>query len=160
MGHTFTPEDKENLQKTGNMGRVVELVDKETGEIIPSYISIDRQTNEIDAIPVKDVPVTTRIGQTEFTEHEIAELVAGRPLPNKEIVLSEKRKFTATLQVNVERRGVEFVPKPKQNGQNRRQRNGQATGQAAATCQTNSGCTSGKRAKYHRTGRRTETESL
>ena len=131
MEHEFTPEDKANLQKTGNMGRVVELVDKETGEIIPSYISIDRQTNEIEAIPVKDVPVTTRIGQTEFTEHEIAELVAGRPLPNKEIILSEKRKFTATLQVNVERRGVEFVPKPKQNGQNRRQRNGQATGQTA-----------------------------
>lgn len=131
MEHEFIPEDKANLQKTGNMGRVVELVDKETGEIIPSYISIDRQTNEIEAIPVKDVPVTTRIGQTEFTEHEIAELVAGRALPNKEIVLSEKRKFTATLQVNVERRGVEFVPKPKQNGQNRRQRNGQATGQTA-----------------------------
>ncbi len=131
MEHEFTPEDKENLKKTGNMGRVVELVDKETGEIIPSYVSIDRQTNEIEAIPVKDVPVITRIGQTEFTEHEIAELVAGRALPNKEIVLSEKRKFTATLQVNVERRGVEFVPKPKQNGQNRRQRNGQATGQTA-----------------------------
>ncbi|WP_187117243.1 DUF4099 domain-containing protein [Parabacteroides bouchesdurhonensis] len=131
MEHEFTPEDKENLKKTGNMGRVVELVDKETGEIIPSYVSIDRQTNEIAVIPVKDVPVTTRIGQTEFTEHEIAELVAGRALPNKEIVLSEKRKFTATLQVNVERRGVEFVPKPKQNGQNRRQRNGQATGQTA-----------------------------
>ena len=131
MEHEFTPEDKANLQKTGNMGRVVELADKETGEIIPSYISIDRHTNEIEAIPVKDVPVTTRIGQTEFTEHEIAELVAGRPLPNKEIVLSEKRKFTATLQVNVERRGVEFVPKPKQNGQNRRQRNGQVTGQTA-----------------------------
>ena len=131
MEHEFTPEDKENLKKTGNMGRVVELVDKETGEITPSYVSIDRQTNEIEAIPVKDVPVTTRIGQTEFTEHEIAELVAGRALPNKEIVLSEKRKFTATLQVNVERRGVEFVPKPKQNGQNRRQRNGQATGQTA-----------------------------
>ena len=131
MEHEFTPEDKANLQKTGNMGRVIELVDKETGEIIPSYVSIDRQTNEIEANPVKDVPVTTRIGQTEFTEHEIAELVAGRALPNKEIVLSEKRKFTATLQVNVERRGVEFVPKPKQNGQNRRQRNGQASGQTA-----------------------------
>ena len=131
FGHIFSEEDKKNLLETGNMGRVVELVDKETGEIIPSYISIDRQTNEIEAIPVKDVPVTTRIGQTEFTEHEIAELVAGRALPNKEIVLSEKRKFTATLQVNVERRGVEFVPKPKQNGQNRRQRNGQVTGQTA-----------------------------
>lgn len=128
MGHTFTPEDKENLKKTGNMGRVVELTDKETGEIIPSYISIDRQTNEVTFLPVKDVPTMTGIGQTKFTEHEIGELRAGRAIPNKEIVLSEKRKFTATLQINVERGGVEFVPK--QNGQNQRQRSGQTTRQS------------------------------
>lgn len=129
MGHTFTGEDKDNLKKTGNMGRVVELVDKETGEIIPSYISIDRQTNEVTSLPVKDIPTMTGIGQTKFTEHEINELSAGRAIPNKEIVLSEKRKFTATLQINVERRGVEFVPKPKQNGQNQRQRSGQTVQQ-------------------------------
>lgn len=128
MGHTFTPEDKENLKKTGNMGRTVELVDKETGEIIPSYISIDRQTNEITFLPVKDAPTMTGIGQTRFTEHEIGELRAGRAIPNKEIVLSEKRKFIATLQINVERGGVEFVPK--QNGQNQRQRNGQTARQS------------------------------
>ena len=128
MGHTFTPEDKENLKKTGNMGRVVELTDKETGEIIPSYISIDRQTNEVTFLPVKDVPTMTGIGQTKFTEHEIGELRAGRAIPNKEIVLSEKRKFTATLQINVERKGVEFVPK--QNGQNQRQRSGQTARQS------------------------------
>lgn len=128
MGHTFTPEDKENLKKTGNMGRVAELVDKETGEIIPSYISIDRQTNEVTFLPVKDVPTMTGIGQTKFTEHEIGELRAGRAIPNKEIVLSEKRKFTATLQINVERGGVEFVPR--QNGQNQRQRSGQAARQS------------------------------
>lgn len=128
MGHTFTPEDKENLKKTGNMGRVVELTDKETGEIIPSYISIDRQTNEVTFLPVKDVPTMTGIGQTKFTEHEIGELRAGRAIPNKEIVLSEKRKFTATLQINVERGGVEFVPK--QSGQNQRQRSGQTARQS------------------------------
>lgn len=128
MGHTFTPEDKENLKKTGNMGRVVELTDKETGEIIPSYISIDRQTNEVTFLPVKDVPTMAGIGQTKFTEHEIGELRAGRAIPNKEIVLSEKRKFTATLQINVERKGVEFVPK--QNGQNQRQRSGQTARQS------------------------------
>lgn len=128
MGHTFTPEDKNNLKKTGNMGRVAELVDKETGEIIPSYISIDRQTNEVTFLPVKDVPTMTGIGQTKFTEHEIGELRAERAIPNKEIVLSEKRKFIATLQINVERRGVEFVPR--QNGQNQRQRNGQTTRQS------------------------------
>lgn len=124
MGVIFTPEDKENLKNSGNLGRVAEVVDKETGEIIPSYISIDRLTNEIEAIPVKNVPITSRIGRTEFTEHEMSELRAGRAIPNKEIVLSDTRKFKATLQVNVERGGVEFVPrqaKPNQN-QNRKQR--------------------------------------
>lgn len=134
MGVAFTPEDKENLKNSGNLGRVAEVVDKETGEIIPSYISIDRLTNEIEAIPVKDVPITSRIGRTEFTEHEISELRAGRAIPNKEIVLSDTRKFKATLQVNVERGGVEFVPrqaKPNQS-QNRRQRtSGQNTRQHA-----------------------------
>lgn len=134
MGVIFTPEDKENLKNSGNLGRVAEVVDKETGEIIPSYISIDRLTNEIEAIPVKDVPITSRIGRTEFTEHEMSELRAGRAIPNKEIVLSDTRKFKATLQVNVERGGVEFVPrqaKPNQN-QNRKQRaSGQNTRQNA-----------------------------
>ena len=134
MGVIFTPEDKENLKNSGNLGRVAEVVDKETGEIIPSYISIDRLTNEIEAIPVKNVPITSRIGRTEFTEHEMSELRAGRAIPNKEIVLSDTRKFKATLQVNVERGGVEFVPrqaKPNQN-QNRKQRaSGQNTRQNA-----------------------------
>ena len=151
MGLTFTAEDKANLKATGNLGRVAELVDKETGEIIPSYISIDRLTNEIEALPVKSANITARIGQTEFSEHEISELRAGRAIPNKEIVISDKRKFTATLQVNVERGGVEFVPRqPKQNqsrkqkasGENNRQttqpqppkqNNGQSAGQPTPT---------------------------
>lgn len=124
MGITFSAEDKENLKNSGNLGRVAEVVDKETGEIIPSYISIDRLTNEIEAIPVKDVPITSRIGRTEFSEHEISELRAGRALPDKEIVLSETRKFKATLQVNVERGGVEFVPRQTKPNQSRNRRQG------------------------------------
>lgn len=136
MGITFTPEDKENLKNTGNLGRVAELVDKETGEIIPSYISIDRLTNEIEAIPVKDVPVTSRIGRTEFSEHEISELRAGRAIPNKEIVLSDTRKFKVTLQMNVERGGVEFVPRQAKPNQSQKRRQG-TTGQNTQQQQQN-----------------------
>lgn len=124
MEITFTPEDKENLKNTGNLGRIAEVVDKATGEIIPSYISIDRITNEIESIPVKDVPVTSRIGRTEFSEHEISELRAGRAVPNKEIVLSDTRKFKVTLQVNVERGGVEFVPRQPKPNQKRDKKQG------------------------------------
>ncbi|WP_290246025.1 DUF4099 domain-containing protein, partial [Duncaniella muris] len=49
--HKFSDDDRKNLRETGNLGRVVDIVDRETGEIIPSYISIDRKTNEITDIP-------------------------------------------------------------------------------------------------------------
>lgn len=46
-GYTFTDEDKKNLKQTGNLGRLVDVADTKTGEMRPSYISIDRLTNEI-----------------------------------------------------------------------------------------------------------------
>ena len=42
------------------------LVDRETGEIIPSYISIDRKTNEITDIPANKVRIPERIGKSRF----------------------------------------------------------------------------------------------
>ena len=41
--HKFSDDDRKNLRETGNLGRVVDLVDRETGEIIPSFVSIDRK---------------------------------------------------------------------------------------------------------------------
>jgi flagellar biosynthesis GTPase FlhF len=60
--HKFSDEDRKNLRETGNLGRVVDIVDKETGEIIPSFISIDRKTNEITDIPANKVRIPERIG--------------------------------------------------------------------------------------------------
>ena len=40
-GYTFTDEDKKKLKQTGNLGRLVDVADTKTGEMRPSYISID-----------------------------------------------------------------------------------------------------------------------
>ena len=76
-GHKFSDEDRKNLRETGNMGRKVDLVDKETGEIIPSYISIDRKTNEITDVSANRVRIPERIGKTEITKQEQDMLRAG-----------------------------------------------------------------------------------
>ena len=68
--HKFSDDDRKNLRETGNLGRVVDIVDRETGEIIPSYISIDRKTNEITDIPANKVRIPERIGKTEITKQE------------------------------------------------------------------------------------------
>lgn len=116
----FTDADRKSLQENGNLGRTVEIVDKETGEIIPSYISIDRQTNELTDIRVSEIKIPQKIGKTELAKAEQDLLAAGLPL-KKEIELNNNRKFNATLQVNVQYKGVEFVPKNKPLGQKKAQ---------------------------------------
>ena len=108
--HKFSDDDRKNLRETGNLGRVVDIEDRETGEIIPSYISIDRKTNEITDIPANKVRIPERIGKTEITKQEQDMLRAGLPVRDKLIERNDGRKFVTTLQVNVEQRGVEFVP--------------------------------------------------
>lgn len=119
-GITFSEEDKKKLLESGNLGRVAEVIDKETGEITPSYISIDRKTNEVTDIPVSAINIHSKIGKTEIAPAEQALLAAGLPL-KKEIELTNGKKFTTTLQVNVEYKGVEFVPKNKNLSQNKSQ---------------------------------------
>ena len=108
--HKFSDEDRKNLRETGNLGRVVDLVDKETGEVTPSFISIDRKTNEITDIAASRVRIPERIGKTEITKQEQDMLRAGLPVRDKLVERKDGRKFVTTLQVNVEQRGVEFVP--------------------------------------------------
>lgn len=109
-GHKFTDGERKSLRETGNLGRVVDLVDKETGEITPSYISIDRKTNEITDVATSKVRIPERIGKTEITKQEQDMLRAGLPVRDKLIERNDGRKFVTTLQVNVEQHGVEFVP--------------------------------------------------
>ncbi len=109
-GHTFTKEDKAALRATGNLGRVVELTDKATGQKVPSFVSVDRLTNEIVSVPVKDVFIKDTIGQTKLTMAEISELKTGKDLPPKEITDKNGKTYNVVLQVSADRKGVEFVP--------------------------------------------------
>ena len=119
-GYTFTPEDKKNLLQNGNLGKVVDFPDKNTGELRPHFISVDRLTNEIVDIPTNKVRIPDTIGKTPITKDDKRVLYSGIPL-RKEIELANGRKFTPLLQVNVEQRGVEFVPGSTRQAQGQKQ---------------------------------------
>ena len=119
-GYTFTPEDKKNLLQNGNLGKVVDFPAKNTGELRPHFISIDRLTNEIVDIPTNKVRIPDTIGKTPITKDDKRVLYSGIPL-RKEIELANGRKFTPLLQVNVEQRGVEFVPGSTRQAQGQKQ---------------------------------------
>ena len=123
-GYTFTDEDKQALKQTGNLGRLVDVADTKTGEMRLAYVSIDRLTNEIVDVPTNKVRIPNRIGLTELSKAEQEILRAGLALP-KEVTLKGGRKFEAMLQVNADKRDVEFVPEHLWQGQSQRRGNGQ-----------------------------------
>lgn len=108
-GYEFTKEDKEQLLKTGNLGKVVELADPKTGEMKKCLVSIDRLTNDIEAMPVDKIYIKNQIGKTELSMKEIGILKDGGVVKGKEIELNNGRKFTSDLQYNADKRDVEFV---------------------------------------------------
>ena len=131
-GYKFTKEDKEALKTTGNLGKVVDLVDKATGEVKPSYVSVDRLTNEIVSVPVKAVFIKDTIGQTKLTMAEISELKKGKALSPKQITDKNGKTYNVVLQVSADRKGVEFVPGGvRRQEQNQQQGNSQGQQQSS-----------------------------
>lgn len=131
-GYKFTKEDKAALRETGNLGKVVDLVDKTTGEVKPSYVSVDRLTNEIVSVPVKAVFIKDTIGQTKLTMAEISELKKGKALPPKQITDKNGKTYNVVLQVSADRKGVEFVPGgARRQEQNQQQGNSQGQQQSS-----------------------------
>jgi hypothetical protein len=108
FGHVFSEDDKKNLRESGNMGRVVEIKSR-SGEYVPSFISIDKLTNEVVALKAESVFIPAEVKGVKLTENEKNDLREGKAI-YLEGMLSEKgREFNAHIQVNAERRGIEFI---------------------------------------------------
>lgn len=108
FGHIFSDEDKKNLLETGNMGRVVELKGR-NGEYIPSFISIDKLTNEVVAMRAENVFIPQEIKGVKLTEQEINDLREGKKIFVEGMISSGGKEFDAHIQVNAERRGIEYI---------------------------------------------------
>ena len=108
FGHIFSDEDKKNLLETGNMGRVVELKNR-SGEYVPSFISIDKLTNEVVAMKAENVFIPREIKGVELTQQEQNDLREGKKVFIEGMISNGGKEFDAHIQVNAERRGIEYI---------------------------------------------------
>ena len=108
FGHIFSEEDKKNLLETGNMGRVVELKGR-NGEYIPSFISIDKLTNEVVAMRAENAYIPQEIKGVKLTDQEINDLREGKKVFIEGMISNSGKEFDAHIQVNAERRGIEYI---------------------------------------------------
>ena len=108
FGHIFSEENKKNLLETGNMGRVVELKGR-NGEYIPSFISIDKLTNEVVAMRAENAYIPQEIKGVKLTDQEINDLREGKKVFIEGMISNNGKEFDAHIQVNAERRGIEYI---------------------------------------------------
>ena len=124
FGHKFTDEDKKNLLETGNMGRVVDLKNSKTGELMPSIISIDRLTNDVIALRTDFIKVPDEIKGVKLDDAQKQTLMEGKPLKLEGMISTKGTEFSATVQFNADKRYVEFLFE-RNNSKRQTQSNGQ-----------------------------------
>ncbi|CAI9685723.1 hypothetical protein CMT42_03450 [Elizabethkingia anophelis] len=134
FGHKFTDEDKKNLLETGNMGRVVDLKNSKTGELMPSIISIDRLTNDVIALRTDFIKIPDEIKGVKLNDEQKQTLMEGKPLKLEGMISTKGTEFSATVQYNADKRYTEFLfDRSNYNGQkqNNQQNNQQSQPQEA-----------------------------
>ncbi len=127
FGHEFSKEDKENLLKTGNMGRLADLTHK-NGDKISSLISVDRLTNELIAIRADRAKIPDEIKGVKLSEDQKLTLMEGKPLHLEGMISKKGESFNADVQFNADKRYVEFLfdrSKSNQQSQNKENVSGQ-----------------------------------
>lgn len=109
FGHEFSDADKKNLKSTGNMGRVVDLQNLKTGEMIPSIVSIDKLTNELVALKIEYIKIPNEIKGITLSDEQKQSLEEGKSLYLEGMTSSKGKEFNATVQFNADKRYVEFI---------------------------------------------------
>lgn len=132
MGYKFSPEEKEQLLTTGNLGKTIEVTPKNS-EPFAAYVSIDPQTNELIALRADRVNIPKDIKGVTLSDQQYKDLVEGKAVKVEGMIAKSGKSFNATLQVNAERKGIEFIFGDKQ-GLKERQQHSQQQGVPHKLC--------------------------
>lgn len=132
MGHKFSNEEKEQLLATGNLGKTIEITPK-NGEPFAAYVSIDPQTNELIALRADRVNIPKEIKGVTLSDAQYKDLVEGKAVKVEGMTAKSGKSFNATLQVNAEKKGIEFIFDNKQ-GLKERQQHSQQQGAPHKLC--------------------------
>lgn len=107
FGVNLTDEDKNNLLKTGNAGRIIHPQYKE-GETTPVFLSIDKLTNELVAARADKIKIPDTIKSVQLDENQKKELAEGKPIFVEGMTARSGKEFNAHLQIDADKRGIGF----------------------------------------------------
>jgi len=108
FGVEFTKEDRENLLKSGNLGRIVETEFRD-GEKTPVLLSLDKQTNELVAYRAEWLRVPDIYKGVELSDDQKQQLGEGKKVHIEDMISQEGKKFSADVQFNADKRFFKLI---------------------------------------------------
>lgn len=98
------------------MGRIVNLKNYITGEMIPSFVSVDKVTNELVSMRASSVQIQDEIKGIKLNKEQQQALREGKGVFLENMISNRKNPFSATVQVNADKKSLEFIyPNAKQS---------------------------------------------
>ena len=120
FGVRFTDEDKQNLFKSGNLGRIVDAQYNQ-GETTPVFVSLDKLTNELVSIRADRIKIPDTIKGVTLVDKQKQALSEGKSVLVEGMTSKNGKEFSASIQINADKRGIEFqfdnVKKQEENQQ-------------------------------------------
>ncbi|GAA6253704.1 DUF3945 domain-containing protein [Bacteroides thetaiotaomicron] len=125
MGMVFSPQDKEQLQKTGHGGRVYDL--EVNGAKIPSLISLDKLTNRFEAVPLSEINIPQTLKNAPLSPEQQQGLQEGKAVwiegMDKKVKPGEEpQKIDRFVQFNAVNKNFDFKFSDEQRQQHKEQR--------------------------------------
>ncbi|GAA4463013.1 hypothetical protein GCM10023189_40480 [Nibrella saemangeumensis] len=129
LGHAFTEEDKNRLQKYGEMGRRVDLNDAITNQPFKGYIGVDADTKTLTVLREDRFRFPEHIKGVQLNEQQKESLRDGKLTPIHGMTGADGQSFDALVQVSAAKRSLIFrrLPQPAQQEQQKADANPQVT---------------------------------
>ena len=108
QGHVFSKQDQENLLKTGEMGRVVTLKDKITGDPFKAFIGVDPTNKSLTVMRQERFTPPTKLLGAELTPEQREALRNHQVIRVRNMIGEDQKPFTADVQMNVNKRSFAF----------------------------------------------------
>jgi len=106
-GTHLTDEDKKNLLETGNAGRLIEFGVGQD-KTIHAYVSVDKLTNELVVLNADKIRIPDELKGLKLNEQQKQELREGKGVYLENMLSKNLKPFSATVQINADKRGLEF----------------------------------------------------
>lgn len=123
-GARLTEEDKQNLRQTGHAGRLVEIEPVKDQKMM-AFLSVDKLTNELVAVRADKIKIPNEVKGVTLNDEQKKNLSEGKAVYLEGMTSKNDKMFNATVQINADRRSLEFkfdnTPKQNQSQQQNQQ---------------------------------------